>query len=209
MYVRWLAISLAGISCLKPLVSLRAFFLGRFAFRMHHVHRFSGLTCTYAGAHRNRPVFAAQDLTAQTKDKAFSLKQGTKDTSESTYQAALKKLADARAAASAKLEETRAASETHWSKPSSLWERMMPAQRTTSQKAWDTAQVGTASMSWLCGFQMIVQMCMEALCSVSNHGMSILRCCDVGLQQRHSVDHVYVFNVLPCLLQSNGRSHAK
>ena len=87
-----------------------------------------------------------QDLTAQTKDKAFSLKQGTKDTSESTYQAALKKLADARAAASAKLEETRAASETHWSKPSSLWERMMPAQRTTSQKAWDSAQVCTASM---------------------------------------------------------------
>lgn len=85
-------------------------------------------------------VLLLQDLTSQAKAKAFNVKEGSKDTSETTYQAALKKLADARAAASAKLEETRASAETQWSKPSSLWDRVLPAQRTPSQKAWDTAQ---------------------------------------------------------------------
>jgi len=103
---------------------------------------------------------ALQDLTSHAKGKAFTLKDATKDTSESSYQAALKKIADARAAASAKLEETRAAAETQWSKPSSLWDRVLPAQRTPSQKAWDSAQVCSRLAAqacehvwtWCCGW---------------------------------------------------------
>jgi ribosomal protein L4 len=91
-----------------------------------------------------------QELSDIAAAKASGAKDSVSGTSKDVYDSVADRLTAAHKTATQQLADTRKAAEQQWSGAHTAWQKATGQHRTTSQKAWDKAQVCTSSLCFLC-----------------------------------------------------------